>query len=81
MVFVCDCAALWYFLLQKELFKSAMELVEESEKSDEITTPTDPNVRMVYLLELFSIECWKYMQSCCYFGVDFTVFEIGWEFY
>lgn len=24
-----------------------MELVEESEKSDEITTPTDPNVRMV----------------------------------
>lgn len=34
------------YSLQKELFKSAMELVEESEKSDEITTPTDPNVRM-----------------------------------
>lgn len=34
------------FSLQKELFKSAMELVEESEKSDEITTPTDPNVRL-----------------------------------
>ena len=35
------------FSLQKELFKSAMELVEESEKSDEITTPTDPNVRSI----------------------------------
>lgn len=28
---------------KKELFKSAMELVEENEKSEEITTPTDPN--------------------------------------
>ncbi|KAL9973844.1 hypothetical protein ACROYT_G020350 [Oculina patagonica] len=28
---------------KKELFKSAMELVEDSEKSDETTTPTDPN--------------------------------------
>ena len=35
------------FSLQKELFKSAMELVEENEKSEEVTTPTDPNVRMV----------------------------------
>ena len=35
------------FTLQKELFKSAMELVEDSEKSDEITTPTDPNVRLI----------------------------------
>ena len=44
--FACQYAALWCFSLQKELFKSAMELVEESEKSDEITTPTDPNVRL-----------------------------------
>lgn len=28
---------------KKELFKSAMELDEDTEKSDEITTPTDPN--------------------------------------
>ena len=31
-------------LLQKELFKSAMEVCEDNEKGDEIATPTDPNV-------------------------------------
>ena len=31
-------------LLQKELFKSAMEVNDDSEKNDDITTPTDPNV-------------------------------------
>ena len=31
-------------LLQKELFKSAMEVREDNEKTDEIATPTDPNV-------------------------------------
>ena len=33
-----------------------MELVEDSEKSDEITTPTDPNVRM--------IACFKVNNQC-----------------
>ena len=35
-----------YLFLQKELFKSAMEVTDDGEKGDEITTPTDPNVSM-----------------------------------
>ena len=36
--------------MQKELFKSAMEVVDDGEKGDDITTPTDPNVSMPELL-------------------------------
>ena len=49
IIVICLCVNMFLlrcFSLQKELFKSAMELVEENEKSEEITTPTDPNVRM-----------------------------------
>ena len=44
--------------MQKELFKSAMEVVEDSEKGDEITTPTDPNVSTFFLYSISFCCSW-----------------------
>lgn len=45
---------LFFYPLQKELFKSAMEVTDDIEKADDITTPTDPNVSVpsTYVLTL-----------------------------
>jgi len=56
-MFICFIAFVFilfgFYCEQKELFKSAMEVDDDAEKPDEVTSPTDPSVSASGLKRLY----------------------------